>query len=83
MRHRKVKNLDERIDANKEFLVEEATAHKGHWRELFGNDGRLYLELGCGKGKFITSRALADPEANFVGIEGLDAGKTGVYQAAA
>ena len=73
MRHRKVKNLDERIDANKEFLVEEATAHKGHWRELFGNEGRLYLELGCGKGKFITARAMADQEANFIGIEGLDA----------
>ena len=73
MRHRKVKNLDERIDATKDFLVEEATSYKGRWRELFGNDGRLYLELGCGKGKFITSRALADPEANFVGIEGLDA----------
>ena len=73
MRHRKVKNLDERIDANKDFLVEEATSYKGRWRELFGNDGRLYLELGCGKGKFITARAMADEEANFIGIEGLDA----------
>ena len=73
MRHRKVKNLDERIDANKAFLVEEATSYKGRWRELFGNDGRLYLELGCGKGKFITARAMADEEANFIGIEGLDA----------
>jgi tRNA (guanine-N7-)-methyltransferase len=73
VRHRKVKNLDERIDANKDFLVEEATSYKGRWRELFGNDGRLYLELGCGKGKFITARAMADEEANFIGIEGLDA----------
>ncbi len=73
MRHRKVKNLDGRIDAAREFLIEEPLAYKGRWRELFGNDGRLYLELGCGKGKFITGRALADPEANFVGIEGLDA----------
>lgn len=73
MRHRKVKNLDERIAAGSEFLIEEAKGYRGKWRELFGNEGRLYLELGCGKGKFITSRALADPEANFVGIEGLDA----------
>ena len=73
MRHRKVKNLDERIDANKEFLIEDATSYKGRWRELFGNDGRLYLELGCGKGKFITARAMADTDANFIGIEGLDA----------
>ncbi len=73
MRHRKVKNLDERIEANKEFLIEEPMSYKGRWRELFGNDGRLYLELGCGKGKFITARAMADKEANFIGIEGLDA----------
>lgn len=73
MRHRKVKNLDERIDANRQFLVEDPVSHKGKWRELFGNDGRLYLELGCGKGKFLTDRALADADANFIGIEGLDA----------
>ncbi len=73
MRHRKVKNLDERIEANKESLIEDAKAYKGRWRELFGNDGRLYLELGCGKGKFITARAMADTGANFIGIEGLDA----------
>ena len=73
MRHRKVKNLDERINANREFLIENPTSYKGHWRELFGNNGKLYLELGCGKGKFITARAIADAGANFIGIEGLDA----------
>lgn len=73
MRHRKVKNLNERIAANSQFLVEEPMNCKGKWRELFGNDGRLYLELGCGKGKFLTARAMADSEANFIGIEGLDA----------
>lgn len=73
MRHRKVKNLDERIQANSQYLVNDPAEHKGKWRELFGNDGKLYLELGCGKGKFLTSRALADNKANFIGIEGLDA----------
>ncbi len=34
---------------------------------------RLYMELGCGKGKFINARAQADPDAYFLGIEGLDA----------
>lgn len=73
MRHRKVKNLDERIEANSQFLVENPMNCKGKWRELFGNTGQLYLELGCGKGKFLTAKAMADPEANFIGIEGLDA----------
>ena len=69
MRHRKVKNLDERIDATKGFLVEEATSYKGRWRELFGNDGRLYLELGCGKGGFIAQKAFMHPEKNFIAFD--------------
>ena len=73
MRHRKVKNLEERIEASKSYLVENAKDNKGKWREFFGNDGRLYLELGCGKGKFLNAKAVDDPEASFIGIEGLDA----------
>lgn len=73
LRHRKVKNMEERIEANRRFLVENPAEYKGRWRELFGNCVRLYLELGCGKGKFLTARAMADSEAGFIGIEGLDA----------
>ena len=75
MRHRKVKNLDARIEACRHYLIEEAKANKGHWRDYFdaAPDSRLYLELGCGKGKFLCARAAADPDACFIGIEGLDA----------
>lgn len=75
MRHRKVKNLDQRIEASRSYLVENAAECKGQWREFFGADGdsRLYMELGCGKGKFLNARAQADPDADFIGIEGLDA----------
>lgn len=75
MRHRKVKNLEPRIEAARHYLVEDAKANKGRWREFFGAeaDSRLYMELGCGKGKFLCSHAAADPDANFIGIEGLDA----------
>lgn len=75
MRHRKVKNLDARIEACRHYLVPDAKEHKGGWRGYLGAeaDSRLYLELGCGKGKFLCAHAEADPRANFVGIEGLDA----------
>lgn len=73
MRHKKVKNLDKRIEATRHFLVEDAKSYKGKWRQLLGNEGRLYMELGCGKGKFITEKALADKDASFIGIEGLGA----------
>ena len=79
MRHRKVKNLDERIEASRGYLVEQPWENKGKWREFFSEISenepaeRLYMELVCGKGKFLNERAAADPEANFIGIEGLDA----------
>jgi len=79
LRHRKVKNLKERIEATSCFLIENPKSHKGKWREYFSYQNscekkeRLYMELGCGKGKFINMRAAADLEANFIGIEGLDA----------
>ncbi|MBR4020240.1 MAG: tRNA (guanosine(46)-N7)-methyltransferase TrmB [Firmicutes bacterium] len=75
MRHRKVKNLDARVAACSHYLVPSAKSNKGAWRQFFGvaADSRLYLELGCGKGKFLCAHAAADPEACFIGIEGLDA----------
>lgn len=92
MRHRKVKNLNERMTAVKGWLVEDiggsapqlaetARKYRGQWREYFAGlqgktvnpDSRLYMELGCGKGKFINAHAQADPDADFIGIEGLDA----------
>lgn len=42
---------------------------KGKWREIFDNNAPLYVELGTGKGNFITQAAAAHPEINFLGIE--------------
>lgn len=36
---------------------------------IFGNDNPVYLEIGCGKGKFICETAKAHPEINFVAVE--------------
>ena len=44
---------------------------RGHWHEIFGNDQKLYVELGCGKGDFITTMAEETPEINFLGLEGV------------
>ena len=37
--------------------------------ELFGNGRRVVLEIGSGKGRFLLSGALDQPEVNFIGIE--------------
>lgn len=39
------------------------------WAALFGNANPVELEIGNGKGTFITEQARARPETNFLGIE--------------
>src|SRR5918993_3784963 len=39
------------------------------WRDVFGNDHPVELEIGMGKGTFLTEQAKARPETNFFGIE--------------
>ena len=70
MRQRNIKDLDKRIEENSRTLVEDPRAAKGHWHEVFGNANPIYLEIGCGKGAFITAHATAEPEKNFIACEG-------------
>jgi tRNA (guanine-N7-)-methyltransferase len=39
------------------------------WALLFGNANPVEMEIGCGKGTFITHQAVARKEANFFGLE--------------
>jgi tRNA (guanine-N7-)-methyltransferase len=36
---------------------------------LFGRDGAIHIEIGCGKGIFLLNEAKAHPEINFLGVE--------------
>jgi tRNA (guanine-N7-)-methyltransferase len=40
-----------------------------NWSQLFGNDNPVELEIGIGKGTFLTDVAKARPETNFFGLE--------------
>lgn len=40
-----------------------------NWAEMFGNSNSVELEIGMGKGTFITEQAKAKPDTNFIGIE--------------
>lgn len=39
------------------------------WSEIFGNDNRLALEIGCGVGDFIVQMAALHPELNFIALD--------------
>lgn len=69
MRQRKIKNLETKLEAYNDIIVWEPLSMKGRWDELA--KGRpIYLEIGCGKGKFISELAKREPENFFVAVEG-------------
>ena len=39
------------------------------WNEIFPNPGKLMVEIGFGSGEFLCSKAIENPEHNFVGFE--------------
>ncbi len=70
MRQRKIKNEEEKIDAFSTFVLKKAKLYKGHWSEVFGNKNPIYLEIGCGKGQFISALAKSNPNCNYIAVEG-------------
>ncbi|HEU4964114.1 MAG TPA: tRNA (guanosine(46)-N7)-methyltransferase TrmB [Bacilli bacterium] len=50
-------------------IKEQPGKFKGKWREMFGNDNPLHIEIGTGRGRFISTLALQNPDINYVGIE--------------
>lgn len=71
MRLRNVKGSREAI-VSSEYVIhteEEYQSRKGHWREVFGNDNPIHIEVGMGKGKFIMELAAKHPDINYIGIE--------------
>ena len=68
MRLRNVPGARESIEENPMALTEDDKI-KGEWKTLFGNDNELHIEIGMGKGQFITTLAKQNPNINYVGIE--------------
>ena len=70
MRLRNIPGARERIAASPFVVPEEEMKEKrGKWGAVFGNRNPLYLEVGMGKGRFITDLASGNPEKNYIGIE--------------
>lgn len=55
--------------AESRWCVQEPEAMKGKWRDKFGNDKPIFVEIGMGKGRFLIDNAKAYPEINYIGIE--------------
>ena len=68
MRLRNVRNAKEIVD-NSDYVVHNPFEYKGKYKELFGNENPIRLEVGMGKGDFIINMALKYPDINFIGLE--------------
>ncbi len=80
MRMRKKKNLEERLTAVSDYLFVINTLDRNFNTAIlekeyidienwFGNSKPIYLEIGCGKGKFACEYAAAHPEVNVIAVE--------------
>ena len=49
--------------------IDDPENYRGKWNDLFSEKRPLSIELGCGKGKFISEMAHTDRERNFVAVD--------------
>ena len=68
MRLRNVKGSREAM-VESDFVFHEPKEYRGRWHEVFGNEHPIHIEVGMGKGQFITALAQIHPEINYIGIE--------------
>ena len=57
------------VIAKSDYVIHEPQDHKGNWKEIFGNDNPIRIEIGMGKGRFIMDLARLNPDINYAGIE--------------
>ena len=69
MRMRKKPNLEPRMAACAAWQVSDAAAMSGRWRSLKPGCAALWVEVGCGKGKFTVETARANPDVLLIAIE--------------
>ena len=68
MRLRHIPGSEQQIEESP-FVISGPEEFRGQWNMFFGNESPLHIEVGMGKGRFITELAAAHPEINYIGIE--------------
>ena len=52
-----------------QYVFTEPEGMKGTWSEVFNNNNPVRIEIGMGKGRFVSTLAQLNPDINYVGIE--------------
>ncbi|MCS0671139.1 tRNA (guanosine(46)-N7)-methyltransferase TrmB [Cytobacillus firmus] len=69
MRQRNKPWAKDKLAEYPQYVISDPEKYKGKWKEAFDKDQPLHIEIGTGKGRFITGMAKANPEINYIGIE--------------
>ena len=70
MRVRNINEIEKKIEIiGGKCFVKDCKAYKGKWHKYFGNNNPIYIEIGCGKGRFIDAMSCCCKNINFIAIE--------------
>ncbi|MBN6187997.1 tRNA (guanosine(46)-N7)-methyltransferase TrmB [Aneurinibacillus sp. BA2021] len=69
MRLRKRPGVREAMETYPRLVPLNGEQYKGKWHTFFGNENPIHVELGTGKGNFITTLAEQNPDINYFGVE--------------
>jgi tRNA (guanine-N7-)-methyltransferase len=69
MRQRNKPWAKDKLAEYPQYVISEPEKYKGKWNKAFDKNQPLHIEIGTGKGRFITGLAKANPEINYIGIE--------------
>ena len=60
------------LEASK-FYIDNPQEYKDKWKTLYPNQAVMHLELGCGKGSFISQLAVKNQNINYLAVDLVDA----------
>lgn len=69
MRQRNKPWAKDKLAEYPQYVISEPEKYKGKWNKAFDKNQPLHIEIGTGKGRFITGMAKANPDINYIGIE--------------
>ncbi len=69
MRMRRKKHREERMENCGSLVVKDILEYKNDIKAVFAEDKPLHIEIGCGKGGFISETARLNPDINYIAFE--------------
>ncbi len=69
MRMRRKKHREERMENCSELIINDIFDYKENLKSVFERNAPLHLEIGCGKGGFISQLAELNPDINYIAFE--------------